>query len=139
MVGADDTMGLKVIDKDLLAALLASQIHADALLTSLMRTQSISTGVSQPNARWVQVMPELLNEMQFDAGSMGRKSPPAQSLFSQCRAQDRLSRDGPEILAETKAQFIRLDLQPRLIHFIHILATSLKTVIFCLITPQQIQ
>ncbi len=82
---ADGYHGIEaVIDKDLSAALLASQIHADALLISLMRTQYISTGASQPNARWP-VTPELLNEMQFDAGSMGPKVTACAKFVSQCR------------------------------------------------------
>ena len=79
---ADGYHGIEaVIDKDLSAALLASQIHADALLI-LTDADAVYLDWGKPTQRpLAQVTPELLNEMQFDAGSMGRKSPPAQSLL----------------------------------------------------------
>lgn len=74
-----------VIDKDLSAALLASQIHADALLI-LTDADAVYLDWGKPTQRpLAQVTPELLNEMQFDAGSMGPKVTACAKFVSQCR------------------------------------------------------
>lgn len=79
---ADGYHGIEaVIDKDLSAALLASQIHADALLI-LTDANAVYLDWGKPTQRpLAQVTPELLNEMQFDAGSMGPKVTAWQSLL----------------------------------------------------------
>ena len=58
-----------------------------------------------------QVTPELLNEMQFDAGSMGPKVTACAKFVSQCRGIAGIGSlaDGPEILAGDKGTLIRLD------------------------------
>ncbi len=75
-----------VIDKDLSAALLARQIEADALLI-LTDADAVYLDWGKPTQRpLAQVTPELLRGMQFDAGSMGRKWPPAASLLKPATA-----------------------------------------------------
>ncbi|MEN1799520.1 carbamate kinase, partial [Pseudomonas aeruginosa] len=83
---ADGYHGIEaVIDKDLSAALLASQIHADALLI-LTDADAVYLDWGKPTQRpLAQVTPELLNEMQFDAGSMGPKVTACAKFVSQCR------------------------------------------------------
>ncbi|WP_085431934.1 amino acid kinase family protein [Escherichia coli] len=109
---ADGYHGIEaVIDKDLSAALLASQIHADALLI-LTDADAVYLDWGKPTQRpLAQVTPELLNEMQFDAGSMGPKVTACAKFVSQCRGIAGIGSlaDGPEILAGDKGTLIRLD------------------------------
>ncbi len=98
---ADGYHGIEaVIDKDLSAALLASQIHADALLI-LTDADAVYLDWGKPTQRpLAQVTPELLREMQFDAGSMGPK-------VTAC-AEFALA-DGQAILAGEKGTLIRCE------------------------------
>lgn len=109
---ADGYHGIEaVIDKDLSAALLASQIHANALLI-LTDADAVYLDWGKPTQRpLAQVTPELLNEMQFDAGSMGPKVTACAKFVSQCRGIAGIGSlaDGPEILAGDKGTLIRLD------------------------------
>lgn len=78
---ADGYHGIEaVIDKDLSAALLAKQIHADALLI-LTDADAVYLDWGKPTQRpLAKVTPERLGEMQFDAGSMGPKVTLARNL-----------------------------------------------------------
>lgn len=77
---ADGYHGIEaVIDKDLSAALLARQLHADALLI-LTDADAVYLDWGKPTQRPLsQVTPELLGEMQFDAVQWAPKSPPARN------------------------------------------------------------
>ena len=107
---ADGYHGLEaVIDKDLSAALLASQIHADALLI-LTDADAVYLDWGKPTQRpLAQVTPELLNEMQFDAGSMGPKVSACAEFVSRCHGIAGIGSlaDGPAILAGDKGTLIR--------------------------------
>lgn len=106
---ADGYHGLEaVIDKDLSAALLASQIHADALLI-LTDADAVYLDWGKPTQRPLAVTPELLNEMQFDAGSMGPKVSACAEFVSRCHGIAGIGSlaDGPAILAGDKGTLIR--------------------------------
>ena len=107
---ADGYHGLEaVIDKDLSAALLASQIHADALLI-LTDADAVYLDWGKPTQRpLAQVTPELLSDMQFDAGSMGPKVSACADFVSRCHGIAGIGSlaDGPAILAGDKGTLIR--------------------------------
>ena len=107
---ADGYHGLEaVIDKGLSAALLASQIHADALLI-LTDADAVYLDWGKPTQRpLAQVTPELLSEMQFDAGSMGPKVSACADFVSRCHGIAGIGSlaDGPAILAGDKGTLIR--------------------------------
>lgn len=98
-----------VIDKDLSAALLASQIRADALLI-LTDADAVYLDWGKPTQRpLAQVTPELLSEMQFDAGSMGPKVTACAEFVSRCHGIAGIGSltDGPAILTGDKGTLIR--------------------------------
>ncbi|AYY72905.1 carbamate kinase [Citrobacter sp. TBCP-5362] len=107
---ADGFHGIEaVIDKDLSAALLASQIHADALLI-LTDADAVYLDWGKPTQRpLAQVTPELLSEMQFDAGSMGPKVTACAGFVSHCQGIAGIGSlaDGPAILSGDKGTLIR--------------------------------
>ncbi|EKY5004151.1 carbamate kinase [Citrobacter amalonaticus] len=107
---ADGYHGLEaVIDKDLSAALLASQIHADALLI-LTDADAVYLDWGKPTQRpLAQVTPERLSEMQFDAGSMEPKVSACANFVSRCHGIAGIGSlaDGPAILAGDKGTLIR--------------------------------
>ena len=107
---ADGFHGIEaVIDKDLSAALLASQIHADALLI-LTDADAVYLDWGKPTQRpLAQVTPELLSEMQFDAGSMGPKVTACAEFVSHCQGIAGIGSlaDGPAILSGDKGTLIR--------------------------------
>jgi carbamate kinase len=107
---ADGYHGLEaVIDKDLSAALLANQIHADALLI-LTDADAVYLDWGKPTQRpLAQVTPERLSEMQFDAGSMGPKVSACADFVSRCHGIAGIGSlaDGPAILAGDKGTLIR--------------------------------
>ena len=109
---ADGYHGIEaVIDKDLSAALLARQLHADALLI-LTDADAVYLDWGKPTQRPLsQVTPELLGEMQFDAGSMGPKVTACAEFVSHCRGIAGIGSlaDGPAILAGDKGTLIRLE------------------------------
>ena len=109
---ADGYHGIEaVIDKDLSAALLASQIHANALLI-LTDADAVYLDWGKPTQRpLAQVTPELLGEMQFDAGSMGPKVTACATFVSHCHGIAGIGSlaDGPAILAGEKGTLIRLE------------------------------
>ncbi len=109
---ADGYHGIEaVIDKDLSAALLASQIHADALLI-LTDADAVYLDWGKPTQRpLAQVTPELLREMQFDAGSMGPKVTACAEFVSHCRGIAGIGSlaDGQAILAGEKGTLIRCE------------------------------
>ncbi|EBX5570153.1 carbamate kinase [Salmonella enterica subsp. enterica serovar Kuessel] len=109
---ADGYHGIEaVIDKDLSAALLASQIHADALLI-LTDADAVYLDWGNPTQRpLAQVTPELLREMQFDAGSMGPKVTACAEFVSHCRGIAGIGSlaDGQAILAGEKGTLIRCE------------------------------
>ena len=109
---ADGFHGIEaVIDKDLSAALLARQLHADALLI-LTDADAVYLDWGKPTQRpLAQVTPELLGEMQFDAGSMGPKVTACAEFVSHCRGIAGIGSlaDGPAILAGDKGTLIRLE------------------------------
>ena len=107
---ADGYHGIEaVIDKDLSAALLASQLHADALLI-LTDADAVYLDWGKPTQRSLaQVTPEILGEMQFDAGSMGPKVTACANFVSQCQGIAGIGSlaDGPAILSGEKGTLIR--------------------------------
>ena len=107
---ADGYHGIEaVIDKDLSAALLASQLHADALLI-LTDADAVYLDWGKPTQRpLAQVTPEILGEMQFDAGSMGPKVTACANFVSQCHGIAGIGSlpDGPAILSGEKGTLIR--------------------------------
>lgn len=109
---ADGYHGIEaVIDKDLSAALLARQLHADALLI-LTDADAVYLDWGKPTQRPLsQVTPELLGEMQFDAGSMGPKVTACAEFVSHCRGIAGIGSlaDGSAILAGDKGTLIRLE------------------------------
>ncbi|ECX1962455.1 carbamate kinase [Salmonella enterica subsp. enterica serovar Kentucky] len=109
---ADGYHGIEaVIDKDLSAALLASQIHADALLI-LTDADAVYLDWGKPTQRpLAQVTPELLREMQFDAGSMGPKVTACAEFVSHFRGIAGIGSlaDGQAILAGEKGTLIRCE------------------------------
>lgn len=109
---ADGYHGIEaVIDKDLSAAQLASQIHADALLI-LTDADAVYLDWGKPTQRpLAQVTPELLREMQFDAGSMGPKVTACAEFVSHCRGIAGIGSlaDGQAILAGEKGTLIRCE------------------------------
>lgn len=109
---ADGYHGIEaVIDKDLSAALLASQIHADALLI-LTDADAVYLDWGKPTQRpLAHVTPELLREMQFDAGSMGPKVTACAEFVSHCRGIAGIGSlaDGQAILAGEKGTLIRCE------------------------------
>ncbi|EBX3370456.1 carbamate kinase [Salmonella enterica subsp. enterica serovar Wien] len=109
---ADGYHGIEaVIDKDLSAALLASQIHADALLI-LTDADAVYLDWGKPTQRpLAQVTPELFREMQFDAGSMGPKVTACAEFVSHCRGIAGIGSlaDGQAILAGEKGTLIRCE------------------------------
>ncbi|VFS22035.1 carbamate kinase [Salmonella enterica subsp. enterica serovar Typhimurium] len=109
---ADGYHGIEaVIDKDLSAALLASQIHADALLHSDRCRRGVSRLGQATQRPLAQVTPELLREMQFDAGSMGPKVTACAEFVSHCRGIAGIGSlaDGQAILAGEKGTLIRCE------------------------------
>lgn len=109
---ADGYHGIEaVIDKDLSAALLASQIHADALLI-LTDADAVYLDWGKPTQRpLAQVTPEQLREMQFDAGSMGPKVTACTEFVSHCHGIAGIGSlaDGQAILAGEKGTLIRCE------------------------------
>lgn len=109
---ADGFHGIEaVIDKDLSAALLARQLHADALLI-LTDADAVYLDWGKPTQRpLAQVTPELLGEMQFDAGSMSPKVTACAEFVSHCHGIAGIGSlaDGPAILAGDKGTLIRLE------------------------------
>ncbi|EAO3143257.1 carbamate kinase [Salmonella enterica] len=109
---ADGYHGIEaVIDKDLSAALLASQIHADALLI-LTDADAVYLDWGKPTQRpLAQVTPEQLREMQFDAGSMGPKVTACAEFVSHCHGIAGIGSlaDGQAILAGEKGTLIRCE------------------------------
>lgn len=109
---ADGFHGIEaVIDKDLSAALLARQLHADALLI-LTDADAVYLDWGKPTQRpLAQVTPELLGEMQFDAGSMGPKVTACAEFVSHYHGIAGIGSlaDGPAILAGDKGTLIRLE------------------------------
>ncbi|MDO8235684.1 carbamate kinase [Citrobacter werkmanii] len=107
---ADGYHGIEaVIDKDLSAALLANQLHADALLI-LTDADAVYLDWGKPTQRpLAQVTPERLGEMQFDAGSMGPKVTACANFVSQCQGIAGIGSltDGPAILSGEKGTLIR--------------------------------
>lgn len=107
---ADGYHGIEaVIDKDLSAALLARQIEADALLI-LTDADAVYVDWGKPTQRpLAQVTPALLNEMTFDAGSMGPKVAACSRFVSECNGIAGIGAlaDGPAILAGEKGTLIR--------------------------------
>lgn len=107
---ADGYHGIEaVIDKDLSAALLASQLHADALLI-LTDADAVYLDWGKPTQRpLAQVTPEILGKMQFDAGSMGPKVTACANFVSQCHGIAGIGSlaDGPAILSGEKGTLIR--------------------------------
>ena len=107
---ADGYHGIEaVIDKDLSAALLAKQIHADALLI-LTDADAVYLDWGKPTQRpLAQVTPERLGEMQFDAGSMGPKVTACAEFVSHCHGIAGIGSlaDGSAILAGDKGTLIR--------------------------------
>ena len=98
-----------VIDKDLSAALLARQIEADALLI-LTDADAVYLDWGKPTQRpLAQVTPELLRDMQFDAGSMGPKVAACREFVEACGGIAGIGAlaDGAEILAGEKGTLIR--------------------------------
>ncbi|WP_312953298.1 carbamate kinase [Superficieibacter sp.] len=109
---ADGYHGIEaVIDKDLSAALLARQLHADALLI-LTDADAVyldwGTATQRP---LVQATPALLKEMAFDAGSMGPKVAACCRYVEECHGIAGIGAlaDGPDILAGEKGTLIRLE------------------------------
>ncbi|ELS9902665.1 carbamate kinase [Salmonella enterica] len=109
---ADGYHGIEaVIDKDLSAALLASQIRADALLI-LTDADAVYLDWGKPTQRpLAQVTPEQLREMQFDAGSMGPKVTACAEFVSHCHGIAGIGSlaDGQAILAGEKGTLIRCE------------------------------
>jgi len=107
---ADGYHGIEaVLDKDLSAALLARQLHADALLI-LTDADAVYLDWGKPTQRPLsQVTPELLGEMQFDAGSMGPKVTACAEFVSHCHGIAGIGSlaDGSAILAGDKGTLIR--------------------------------
>jgi len=107
---ADGYHGIEaVIDKDLSAALLARQIEADALLI-LTDADAVYVDWGMPGQRpLAQVTPALLDEMTFDAGSMGQKVAACSRFVRECNGIAGLGAmaDGPAILAGDKGTLIR--------------------------------
>lgn len=107
---ADGYHGIEaVIDKDLSAALLAKQIHADALLI-LTDADAVYLDWGKPTQRpLAQITPERLGEMQFDAGSMGPKVTACAEFVSHCHGIAGIGSlaDGSAILAGDKGTLIR--------------------------------
>ena len=107
---ADGYHGIEaVIDKDLSAALLANQIHADALLI-LTDADAVYLDWGKPTQRpLAQVTPERLSELHFDAGSMGPKVTACAGFVSRCHGIAGIGSlaDGPVILSGDKGTLIR--------------------------------
>ncbi|WP_318392497.1 carbamate kinase [Enterobacter sp.] len=107
---ADGYHGIEaVIDKDLSAALLARQIEADALLI-LTDADAVYVDWGMPGQRpLAQVTPALLDEMTFDAGSMGPKVAACSRFVRECNGIAGIGAlaDGPAILAGDKGTLIR--------------------------------
>ncbi|WP_318385514.1 carbamate kinase [Enterobacter sp.] len=107
---ADGYHGIEaVIDKDLSAALLARQIEADALLI-LTDADAVYVDWGKPGQRpLAQVTPALLDEMTFEAGSMGPKVAACSRFVRECNGIAGIGAlaDGPAILAGDKGTLIR--------------------------------
>ncbi|WP_318390851.1 carbamate kinase [Enterobacter sp.] len=107
---ADGYHGIEaVIDKDLSAALLARQIEADALLI-LTDADAVYVDWGKPGQRpLAQVTPALLDEMTFDAGSMGPKVAACSRFVRECNGIAGIGAlaDGLAILAGDKGTLIR--------------------------------
>lgn len=107
---ADGYHGIEaVIDKDLSAALLARQIEADALLI-LTDADAVYVDWGKPGQHpLAQVTPALLDEMTFDAGSMGPKVAACSRFVRECNGIAGIGAlaDGPAILAGDKGTLIR--------------------------------
>ncbi|ELY4598571.1 carbamate kinase [Cronobacter malonaticus] len=107
---ADGYHGIEaVIDKDLSAALLARQLHADALLI-LTDADAVYADWGKPTQRpLTQVTPSQLAELHFDAGSMGPKVAACCAFVEQCGGIAGIGAlgDGLAILAGDKGTLIR--------------------------------
>ncbi|MCS2166731.1 carbamate kinase [Scandinavium manionii] len=98
-----------VIDKDLSAALLATQLEADALLI-LTDADAVYLDWGQPGQRpLTQVTPAELNNLTFDAGSMGPKVAASRRFVEQCHGIAGIGAlaDGEAILNGKKGTLIR--------------------------------
>lgn len=106
---ADGYHGIEaVIDKDFSAALLASQLGADALLI-LTDADAVYLDWGKPTQRpLVQATPERLSEMQFDTGSMGPKVSACAEFVRNGHGIAGIGAlaDGPAILAGDKGTLI---------------------------------
>ncbi len=108
---ADGYHGIEaVIDKDLSAALRQPNsrrraAHSDRCRRGVSR---LGQATQRPLA---QVTPELLREMQFDAGSMGPKVTACAEFVSHCRGIAGIGSlaDGQAILAGEKGTLIRCE------------------------------
>ena len=111
----DGSHGIEaVIDKDLSAALLAQQIDADALLI-LTDADAVYLDWGKPTQRpLAQVSPEELNEMHFDAGSMGPKVAACADFVTHCHGIAGIGslQEGLAILDGEKGTLIRMDSAP---------------------------
>lgn len=109
---ADGYHGVEaVIDKDLSAALLARQLSADALLI-LTDADAVYLDWGTPGQRpLIQATPELLRNMQFDAGSMGPKIAACCRYVEACHGRAGIGAlaDGPAILSGDKGTLIRME------------------------------
>ncbi|POP45597.1 carbamate kinase [Superficieibacter electus] len=109
---ADGYHGVEaVIDKDLSAALLARQLHADALLI-LTDADAVYLDWGTPGQRpLLQATPELLKNMTFDAGSMGPKIAACCRYVEACHGRAGIGAlaDGAAILAGDKGTLIRME------------------------------
>ncbi|EJA4200044.1 carbamate kinase [Salmonella enterica subsp. diarizonae] len=107
---ADGYHGIEaVIDKDLSAALLAREINADALLI-LTDADAVYLNWGKENQRPLcQATPDLLKEMQFDAGSMGPKISACCRFVTDCNGIAGIGslQDGSAILSGEKGTLIR--------------------------------
>lgn len=97
-----------VIDKDLSAALLATQLSADALLI-LTDADAVYLDWGKPDSRALrQVTPADLQGMTFDAGSMGPKVAAACEFVTQCAGRAGIGSlaDATDILSGRKGTLI---------------------------------
>lgn len=107
---ADGYHGIEaVIDKDLSAALLAREINADALLI-LTDADAVYLDWGKSTQRpLAHATPELLRDMQFDAGSMGPKIAACCRFVTECNGIAGIGSlaEGSDILLGEKGTLIR--------------------------------